>query len=139
MAVLHIEENELKQPIGEKFSPLQSRLGMLARNGTMAPINWHKWSVVSKECKEIIWDEIKENKKNNGKKMSRIQFFKVVHSKKYGRPVTDVVAQALSFMQSSFAVEEVFTQVMRPEQPGCVRIYDFGPSLRDVFGHKNSE
>ncbi|CAK9153223.1 unnamed protein product [Ilex paraguariensis] len=53
-SVLHIEENELRQPIGEKASPLQSRLGMLARNGTMAPLNWHEWRAVPKEYKEII-------------------------------------------------------------------------------------
>ncbi|CAK9152145.1 unnamed protein product [Ilex paraguariensis] len=44
-----------------------------------------------------------------------------------------------SSMQSSSAVDEVFTQVMGPERPGCVRTYGFGPSPRDVFGHKKSE
>ncbi|CAK9141169.1 unnamed protein product [Ilex paraguariensis] len=44
-----------------------------------------------------------------------------------------------SSMQSSSAVDEVFTQVMGPEQPGRVRTYGFGPSPRDVSGHKKSE
>ncbi|CAK9181901.1 unnamed protein product [Ilex paraguariensis] len=56
--------------------------------------------------------------------MSRIKFFKVAYSKKDGRPVNDVVAQALSdmdelvsqmlesSMQSSSTIDEVFTQVM---------------------------
>ncbi|CAK9153222.1 unnamed protein product [Ilex paraguariensis] len=44
-----------------------------------------------------------------------------------------------SSMQSSSAIDEVFTQVMGSEQPGRVKTYDFGPSPRDVFGHKKSE
>lgn len=44
-----------------------------------------------------------------------------------------------SSMQSSSAVDEVFTQVMGPERPGRVRTYGFGPSPRDVFEHKKSE
>ncbi|CAK9181324.1 unnamed protein product [Ilex paraguariensis] len=82
-----------------------------------------------------------ENKKNNGKKMSRIKFFKVAYSKKDGRPVNDVVAQALSDMDElpSQMSDEVFTQVMGPERPGCVRTYGFGPSPRYVFGRKKSE
>ncbi|CAK9154283.1 unnamed protein product [Ilex paraguariensis] len=83
--------------------------------------------------------------------MSRIKFFKVAYSKKDGRPVNDVVAQALSdmdelvsqmlesSMQSSSTIDEVFTQVMGPERPGHVRTYGLGPSRRDVFGHKKSE
>ncbi|CAK9156684.1 unnamed protein product [Ilex paraguariensis] len=73
--------------------------------------------------------------------MSRIKFFKVAYSKKDGRLVNDVVAQALSDMDElpSQMSDEVFTQVMGPERPGCVRTYGFGPSPRYVFGRKKSE
>ncbi|CAK9186246.1 unnamed protein product [Ilex paraguariensis] len=94
----------------------------------------------------------REKKKNNGKKLSHIQFFKIAYSKKDGRPINDVVPQALlqsdmdelvsqtseSSMQSSSAVDEVFTQVTGPERHGCVRAYGFGPSLRELFGHNKS-
>ncbi|CAK9146657.1 unnamed protein product [Ilex paraguariensis] len=44
-----------------------------------------------------------------------------------------------SSMQSSYAVNEVFTQVMGPERLGRARTYGFGLSPRDLFGHKKSE
>ncbi|CAK9137912.1 unnamed protein product [Ilex paraguariensis] len=56
-----------------------------------------------------------------------------------GQTMMNLCHKCQSSMQSSSAVDEVFTQVMGLERPGRVRTYGFGSSPRDVFGHKKLE
>ncbi|CAK9182524.1 unnamed protein product [Ilex paraguariensis] len=96
-------------------------------------------------------EKSERNKLIRSKKKFRHTIGRTSFAYKDGRLVNDVVAQALSnmdelvsqmsesSMQSSSTVDEVFTQVMGLERTGHVRTYSFGPSPRDVFGHKKSE
>nr|XP_009796880.1 PREDICTED: uncharacterized protein LOC104243398 [Nicotiana sylvestris]XP_016439204.1 PREDICTED: uncharacterized protein LOC107765113 [Nicotiana tabacum] len=58
---LHVELNEYGQPIGPETSRLSSKLGVIARNGILAPLNYKDWRLVPKMFKDIIWAHIKEN------------------------------------------------------------------------------
>ena len=56
--ILNIEVNEYGQPIMAKAPQLASHLGVLARNGSIAPLNFEFWKDVPDFCKEAIWDHI---------------------------------------------------------------------------------
>ncbi|CAL5433380.1 unnamed protein product [Camellia sinensis] len=58
--ILHIVPNELNQVV-DGYTPLASRLGVLARDGNLMPLTYRTWSHVPKENKERIWREIKVN------------------------------------------------------------------------------
>ncbi|WMV49962.1 hypothetical protein MTR67_043347, partial [Solanum verrucosum] len=58
---LHIELNEHGQVIGSEGTRLSSKLGMLARNGILAPLNHKYWRLVPSMYKDRIWAHIKEN------------------------------------------------------------------------------
>ncbi|KAK6782393.1 hypothetical protein RDI58_020189 [Solanum bulbocastanum] len=58
---LHIELNEHGQVIGSKGARLSSKLGVLARNGILAPLNHKDWRLVPSIYKDRIWAHIKEN------------------------------------------------------------------------------
>ncbi|OIT34242.1 hypothetical protein A4A49_09709 [Nicotiana attenuata] len=58
---LHVELNEHGQPIGPEASRLSSKLGVIARNGILAPLNYKDWRLVPKMFKDIIWAHIKGN------------------------------------------------------------------------------
>ena len=56
---LMIETNEFGQPIDDKASKLASNLGVLARNGELAPLNYYAWTNVPPFYKNNIWQHIK--------------------------------------------------------------------------------
>ncbi|CAL5415414.1 unnamed protein product [Camellia sinensis] len=56
--ILHIVPNELNQVV-DGYTPLASRLGVLARDGNLMPLTYRTWSHVPKENKERIWREVK--------------------------------------------------------------------------------
>ena len=56
--ILHIVPNELNQVV-DGYTPLASRLGVLARDGKLMPLTYRTWSHVPKENKERIWREVK--------------------------------------------------------------------------------
>ncbi|CAL5344683.1 unnamed protein product [Camellia sinensis] len=58
--ILHIVPNELNQVV-DGYTPLASRLGVLARDGNLMPLTYRTWSHVPKENKERIWREVKIN------------------------------------------------------------------------------
>ncbi|CAL5358284.1 unnamed protein product [Camellia sinensis] len=58
--ILHIVPNELNQVV-DGYTPLASRLGVLARDGNLMPLTYRTWSHVPKENKERIWREVKVN------------------------------------------------------------------------------
>uniref|UniRef100_M1BA95 Leucine-rich repeat resistance protein n=1 Tax=Solanum tuberosum TaxID=4113 RepID=M1BA95_SOLTU len=58
---LHIELNEHGQVIGLEGTRLSSKLGVLARNGILAPLNHKDWRLVPSMYKDRIWAHIKEN------------------------------------------------------------------------------
>ncbi|CAL5391736.1 unnamed protein product [Camellia sinensis] len=58
--ILHIVPNELNQVV-DGYTPLASRLGVLARDGNLMPLTYRTWSHVTKENKERIWREVKVN------------------------------------------------------------------------------
>ncbi|KAH0773682.1 hypothetical protein KY290_010819 [Solanum tuberosum] len=58
---LHIELNEHGQVIGSEGTRLSSKLGMLARNDILAPLNHKDWRLVPSMYKDRIWAHIKEN------------------------------------------------------------------------------
>ncbi|CAI0400830.1 unnamed protein product [Linum tenue] len=51
--VVHL--NDLGQPIGSEGRKLASFLGTLARDGTLAPLNYVKWAALPKANKENMW------------------------------------------------------------------------------------
>ena len=48
---LNIIMNKLGQPIMEAHSTLAARLGVLARDGMLAPLNCYDWRYVLDHCK----------------------------------------------------------------------------------------
>ncbi|XP_015164012.1 uncharacterized protein [Solanum tuberosum] len=58
---LHIEFNEHGQVIGSEGTRLSSKLGVLARNGILAPLHHKDWRLVPSMYKDRIWAHIKEN------------------------------------------------------------------------------
>lgn len=56
---LHIELNEHGQIIGPEGTRLSSKLGVLARNGVLAPLNHKDWRLVPSMYKDRIWAQIK--------------------------------------------------------------------------------
>lgn len=56
---LHIELNEHGQVIGSEGTRLSSKLGVLARNGILAPLNHKDWRLVPSMYKDRIWAHIK--------------------------------------------------------------------------------
>ncbi|KAL3332475.1 hypothetical protein AABB24_032842 [Solanum stoloniferum] len=58
---LHIELNEHGQVIGSEVTRLSSKLGVLARNGILAPLNHKDWRLVPSIYKDRIWAHGKEN------------------------------------------------------------------------------
>ncbi|KAJ6813371.1 uncharacterized protein M6B38_143770 [Iris pallida] len=59
--ILEIHVNNLGQPIEETCSRLASNLGVLARNGHLAPLTYLDWRHVPDIGKDAIWTHIKEN------------------------------------------------------------------------------
>ncbi|KAH0742876.1 hypothetical protein KY290_030869 [Solanum tuberosum] len=57
---LHIELNEHGQVIGSEGTRLSSKLGVLARNGILAPLNHKDWRLVPSMYKDRIWAHIKK-------------------------------------------------------------------------------
>ncbi|KAI8530009.1 hypothetical protein RHMOL_Rhmol11G0020600 [Rhododendron molle] len=61
-AKLKVKLNKDNQPIGNTAGPLQSQLGILARNATLAPLTFTYWRAPElNPYKERIWVEAKEN------------------------------------------------------------------------------
>ncbi|XP_058189238.1 uncharacterized protein LOC131306826 [Rhododendron vialii] len=61
-AKLEVKLNKDDQPIGNTAGPLQSQLGILARNATLAPLTFTNWRAPELyPYKERIWTEVKEN------------------------------------------------------------------------------
>ncbi|XP_058190346.1 uncharacterized protein LOC131307710 isoform X2 [Rhododendron vialii] len=61
-AKLEVKLNKDNQPIGNTAGPLQSQLGILARNATLAPLTFTDWRAPELyPYKERIWAEVKEN------------------------------------------------------------------------------
>ncbi|CAL5356293.1 unnamed protein product [Camellia sinensis] len=58
--ILHIVPNELNQVV-DGYTPLASRLGVLARDGNLMPLTYRTWSHVPKENKERILREVKRS------------------------------------------------------------------------------
>ncbi|XP_060172748.1 uncharacterized protein LOC132603631 isoform X1 [Lycium barbarum] len=58
---LHVELNDRGQVIGPEAARLHSKLGVIARNGILAPLNHRDWRLVPDMYKDIIWSDIKEN------------------------------------------------------------------------------
>lgn len=59
--ILHVELNDLGQPIGPEGCRLSSKLGVLARNGILAPLNHKDWRLLPDLYQNKIWTDIKEN------------------------------------------------------------------------------
>ena len=54
--LIHI--NKLGQPVGPESSKLSSFLGMIARNGHRAPINFVDWRAMPDSYKEEMWEYV---------------------------------------------------------------------------------
>ncbi|KAH0636392.1 hypothetical protein KY290_036835 [Solanum tuberosum] len=63
---LHIELNEHGQVIGSEGTRLSSKLGVLARNGILAPLNHKDWRLVPSMYTDRIWAHIKHEAKTIG-------------------------------------------------------------------------
>jgi len=71
--ILHVELNDLGQPIGPEGCRLSSKLGVLARNGILAPLNHKDWRLLPDLYKNKIWTDIKVPRKR--KKILRYLLF----------------------------------------------------------------
>ncbi|CAL5336936.1 unnamed protein product [Camellia sinensis] len=143
--ILHIVPNELNQVV-DGYTPLASRLGVLARDGNLMPLTYRTWSHVTKENKERIWREVKvntdadestveETNKKNGVPATCLEVWMAGYSKD-NKPSTDKVVAVMTQMkelraQSNATDEEIITQVLGPERPSQVRTYGLGPSSTD--------
>nr|XP_009777747.1 PREDICTED: uncharacterized protein LOC104227240 isoform X2 [Nicotiana sylvestris] len=67
--ILHVELNHLNQAIRPDAARLSSKLGVIARNGILAPLNHKDWRHVPKLYKNRIWAHIKVLKKLKKKVM----------------------------------------------------------------------
>ncbi|CAL5392140.1 unnamed protein product [Camellia sinensis] len=56
--ILKLVSNELNQVV-EGYTPLASHLGVLARDGSLAPLTFTTWHYVPQQNKDNIWREIK--------------------------------------------------------------------------------
>ncbi|CAL5348724.1 unnamed protein product [Camellia sinensis] len=56
--ILHIVSNELNQVV-DGYTPLASRLSVLAQDGNLTPLTYRTWNHIPKENKERIWREAK--------------------------------------------------------------------------------
>ncbi|XP_058071421.1 uncharacterized protein LOC131220632 [Magnolia sinica] len=56
---LNISWNKYGQPIGHKYSEFTRWLGILSRNGRLAPIDHDSWHHVPLSNKNEIWNEVK--------------------------------------------------------------------------------
>lgn len=50
-----VELNEYGQPIGEVAATLSSFLGLIARNGQLAPLDYKDWRLVPSTLKNTMW------------------------------------------------------------------------------------
>ncbi|KAG5543280.1 hypothetical protein RHGRI_016127 [Rhododendron griersonianum] len=79
-----------------------------------------------------------ETKRNNGVPVSRLQVWKAAYLKE-GSLASDAVNEVMTQMEGSSTEstcidEGISVKVMGPEQPGRVRTFGLGPSIKDVFG-----
>ncbi|XP_078176340.1 uncharacterized protein LOC144569743 isoform X2 [Carex rostrata] len=56
---VEIEFNHLGQPIGKQAAMLTKLLCSIARDGTLAPLNFTDWRAIPKDCKNTIWCLVK--------------------------------------------------------------------------------
>lgn len=57
---LEVKLNKVNQPIGDTSAPLQSQLGLLARNSYLAPLCYTDWRAPElNPYKERIWADVK--------------------------------------------------------------------------------
>jgi len=61
--ILHVELNDLGQPIGLEECRLSSKLGVLAQNDILAPLNHKDWRLLPDLYKNKIWTDIKVPRK----------------------------------------------------------------------------
>ncbi|CAL5350762.1 unnamed protein product [Camellia sinensis] len=128
--VLNVALNELNQVV-KGYTSLASHLGVLARDGSLAPLTFTTWHYVPQQNKDNIWREIKKvrvekAKNNNGIPASRPQVMTQMNE------LTEHVKGSCSDLVA--LNEQIFTQVRGPEQLGRVRTFGLGPSPTDVFG-----
>ncbi|CAN0880538.1 hypothetical protein LINGRAHAP2_LOCUS13707 [Linum grandiflorum] len=57
---LSIPLNDLGQPVGAEGRKFASFLGTLARDGSLAPLTYGKWSAVPQTYKEAMWQMVQE-------------------------------------------------------------------------------
>ncbi|KAI8563133.1 hypothetical protein RHMOL_Rhmol03G0089100 [Rhododendron molle] len=88
---------------------------------------------------------LEETNRNKGVPASRMQVWKAAYLKE-GSVASDAVNQVMTQMtelstqmegsstESTCIDEDIFVKVMGPEQPGRVRTFGLGPSIKDVFG-----
>ncbi|KAI8538239.1 hypothetical protein RHMOL_Rhmol09G0087200 [Rhododendron molle] len=109
-AKLEVKLNKDDQPIGNTAGPLQSQLGILARNATLAPLTFTDWRAPELyPYKERIWAEVK-------------------------RRLNEGASQIPESSESPALREELFTSVLKPDRNGRVRTYGLGPCPSQVFG-----
>ncbi|KAI8572760.1 hypothetical protein RHMOL_Rhmol01G0225200 [Rhododendron molle] len=109
-AKLEVKLNKDDQPIGNTAGPLQSQLGILARNATLAPLTFTDWRAPELyPYKERIWAEVK-------------------------RRLNEGASQIPESSESPTLREELFTSVLKPDRNGRVRTYGLGPCPSQVFG-----
>ncbi|KAH0633282.1 hypothetical protein KY284_036068 [Solanum tuberosum] len=151
---LHIELNEHGQVIGSEGTRLSSNLGVLARNGILAPLNHKDWRLVPNRVEEDQWrslvhcwssKEAKMTKMNNGVKPTRIEVLKKTHIRSNKEPVNEIAGEVMKQMDDlaevypelnvpGSAPNDVYSQVMGLDTHGIVRTLGKGASPSLVYG-----
>ena len=58
VGVIKVVTNELGEPIGPEAIQLTSFLGLIARDGNLAPLTYPTWTKVPKENKDNMWQQV---------------------------------------------------------------------------------
>ncbi|XP_077252317.1 uncharacterized protein LOC143891658 [Tasmannia lanceolata] len=122
-----------------KVLPLTSYLGTLARKGKKLPIdvpNWRQMDETYNAGKKVL---------NEGRELSRAEFFKITHRNKHGEVVNDAVGALIRQLEEHESQHpecstnitgirgDNFAQVVGAERRGRVWTYGLGAIPSEVF------
>ncbi|KAK3226933.1 hypothetical protein Dsin_006795 [Dipteronia sinensis] len=146
----------VREPIGPNVQPLKTQLGNIAKNGMMAPMTYLEWTYMPNELLDRMWKEVTLQKK--GKKIDRVSMFIKTRSRidkntkktiiddeatqvivciiysQFEEHLRDIPAEE----QTDMIREQVFTQVMGPDDHGRVCLYGAGKTSSNVVGQNSN-
>ncbi|KAI9168954.1 hypothetical protein LWI28_004439 [Acer negundo] len=110
---LHLEFDSTWGPIGPNAQPLETQLGNIVKNGMMAPMTYLEWNYMSNELLDRIWTEV---------------------TGQFEEHLCNILAEE----QTNIVREQVFTQVMGPDDHSRVLLYGAGTTSSNVVGQNSN-